>query len=111
MLLKAINSITLSILVLLSVTTEAQSLRDPTRPSASFYQQQSEASSVGGSALVLQSTVVSGKNASAVINNKMYLVGERVQGVIIAKIQSDSVTFADGRKLHMYQAITEIKGQ
>ncbi|WP_394203821.1 MSHA biogenesis protein MshK [Shewanella waksmanii] len=110
MLLKVINR-SLLVILLLPTLVQAQSLRDPTRPSASVYQQQSASSDVSDSGLVLQSIVVSGKDASAVINNKIYLVGDRVQGVVIAKIQSESVTLADGRKLQMYQAIKEIKGQ
>lgn len=96
------------ILLLVTSMTQAETLRDPTRPGLGAIVLASTASDEG-TQLVLNSVLKSGSSSIAVINNKMFALGERVQGVKITAINTTSVSLSDGRKLTMYQAITEIK--
>ncbi len=86
----------------------AQQLRDPTRPGVGavvvHHEQKQER-------LVLNSVLLSGDNATAVFNNKVFTVGDRVQGVKIVRINNKGVWLADGRQFTLYQAVTETKGR
>ncbi|BAJ00256.1 MSHA biogenesis protein MshK [Shewanella violacea DSS12] len=95
--------------MLFMTSAQAETLRDPTRPG---YGSQIVRSSVSshGSDLVLNSVIKAGSASHAVINNKIYQVGDRVQGVRITAIENNSVSLSDERKLTMYQVITESKG-
>lgn len=88
----------------------AASLRDPTLPGAGSSATSSAAVKVDKT-LTLNSVVIKQSGAFAVINNEIYKKGQRVQGVKIVQIGKDTVSLADGRKLTMFKAITEIKGQ
>jgi len=102
-------SVLVSLLVLLTSTVHAETLRDPTRPGRGGVITDARASGQAN-ALVLNSIVKGETSSHAVINNKIFVLGDRVQGVKIVRIDSSSVSLADGRKLKMYQAITETKG-
>ncbi|WP_299790247.1 MSHA biogenesis protein MshK [uncultured Shewanella sp.] len=104
-----LKSLLVSLLVLLTSTVHAETLRDPTRPGRGAAIVDAGSSGTG-SALVLNSIVKAESASHAVINNKIFVVGDRVQGVKIVRIDTGSVSLADGRKLKMYQAITETKG-
>lgn len=97
------------VFVLTTVSAQAETLRDPTRPGIG-----NSVESVSildkSSALQLNSIVSAGIHSHAVINNQIYVVGDRVQGVKITRIGINSVSLADGRKLTMYQIIIETKG-
>lgn len=97
------------LMLVMTVNVQAEILRDPTRPDP-----EADAVSVSISAQegnpLLNSVINKGKNAHAVINNQLFMVGDRVQGVKIIQIGISSVLLADGRKLSMYQQITEQKG-
>lgn len=99
----------IALLMLLVTSTQAETLRDPTRPGYGALVIASAASSQS-SDLILNSVIKSGSASRAVINNKIFEVGDRVQGVRITAIEINSVSLSDGRKLTMYQAITESKG-
>lgn len=95
---------------MLVITVQAQSLRDPTQPgvgavSHSVSQQQ------GTDTLKLNSVLISDNSATAIFNNKMFTLGDRVQGVKIVRINASGVWLADGRHFTLYQAVTETKGQ
>ncbi|MEI6859484.1 MAG: MSHA biogenesis protein MshK [Shewanella sp.] len=94
------------LLMLLVTSIQAETLRDPTRPG---YNAQVNTSSVSSQRddLVLNSVIKSGSASYVVINNKIFKVGDRVQGVSIIAIGTNSVSLSDKRKLTMYQSITE----
>lgn len=101
------KSYIISVLLLISSTmVSAESLRDPTLPGKGFAVQ-GHASQTQDQALVLNSIVSSGNTAYAVINNKILSVGDSVQGLSIVKITPTYVSLSDGRKLTLFQAITE----
>jgi len=102
-------SVFVSLLVLVTSTVHAETLRDPTRPGRGAVITDTRVAGQAN-ALVLQSVMKGETSSHAVINNKIFVLGDRVQGVKIVRIDSNSVSLADGRKLKMYQAITETKG-
>ncbi|GIU12147.1 MSHA biogenesis protein MshK [Shewanella sp. MBTL60-007] len=94
----------------LGFNLNAATLRDPTLPGNTS----EKGKVVSGSSsrhLVLNSVVKKDSSAYAVINNQIYTLGERVKGVKIVHIGKDTVSLSDGRKLTMFQAITDLKGQ
>ncbi|WP_173496448.1 MSHA biogenesis protein MshK [Shewanella sp. ISTPL2] len=101
------KSYIISVLLLVSSPmVSAESLRDPTLPGKGFAVQ-GHTSQMQEQALVLNSIVSSGNTAYAVINNKILSVGDSVQGLSIVKITPTYVSLSDGRKLTLFQAITE----
>ena len=101
------KSYIISVLLLVSSPmVSAESLRDPTLPGKGFAVQ-GHASQTQDQVLVLNSIVSSGNTAYAVINNKILSVGDSVQGLSIVKITPTYVSLSDGRKLTLFQAITE----
>ena len=111
MLLKQISRPVLFILMsVLSCSLNAASLRDPTLPGAGAMISSAQ-TAVVDKTLTLNSVLIKQSGAVAVINNEIYKEGQRVQGVKIVHIGKDAVSLADGRKLTMFKAITEIKGQ
>ena len=94
----------------LGFNLNAETLRDPTLPGNWSARADVDTNLVDDS-LVLNSVVKNDTTAFAVINNQIFTVGERVKGVKIVKIDEDTVSLADGRKLTMFQAITDFKGQ
>lgn len=97
-----------SLLMLSMTVAEATALKDPTRPAAYAGQQHTE--NIESSDLVLNSVVKAGHDAIAVINNNMYKVGARVQGVRIKYIGDSYVKLADGRQLNLFQSVKNSKG-
>lgn len=93
-------------LLVISAQVSAENLRDPTLPGKS-YSAVGVASQNQHQALVLNSIVSSGNTAYAVINNKIVSVGDSIQGVKVVRITPSSVSLSDGRKLALFQAITE----
>ncbi|MCL1108886.1 hypothetical protein L2719_04910 [Shewanella schlegeliana] len=61
--------------------------------------------------MVLNSIVQKGSSAYAVINNQIFPLGGKVKGVKIVHIGKDTVSLADGRKLTLFPAVTDLKGQ
>ncbi len=94
----------------LGLNLHAATLRDPTKPGHSSGQSTVVKTSTNNQ-LVLNSIVKKDSSAYAVINNQIFALGERVKGVKIVHIGKDSVSLANGRKLTMFQAITDFKGQ
>jgi MSHA biogenesis protein MshK len=84
----------------------AASLRDPTMPALGV---NLPAKEQGGQGLILSSLLSGPQGKRAVINNQIYLQGDRIQGVVLSRIDQDSVLLADGRRLYLFQAITERK--
>ncbi|SQH74904.1 MSHA biogenesis protein MshK [Shewanella benthica] len=99
----------IALLMLLATSTQAETLRDPTRPGYGSLIIASVASSHSRD-LILNSVIKAGSASHAVINNEIFGIGDRVQGVNITAIEINSVSLSDGRKLTMFQAITESKG-
>ena len=89
--------------ITLVFAAHGQSLRDPTLPSHTY---QSEAVTNTQQSLVLNS-VINGASSYAVINNKIMKVGDTVQGVRIVSIGKSQVSLSDGRKLHLFQSVTQ----
>nr|WP_275658896.1 MSHA biogenesis protein MshK [Shewanella sp. Isolate11] len=86
----------------------AQPLRDPTRPGVGAVVEKSPQQQ---QKLKLNSVLLSGSSATAVFNNQLFTVGDKVQGVKIVRINNNGVWLADGRQFTLYQAVTETKGQ
>ncbi|UJF21989.1 MSHA biogenesis protein MshK [Shewanella sp. OMA3-2] len=104
MLLNKINPyVVISLLSLVVFAADGQTLRDPTLPSASY---QAVTITDTAESLVL-SSVINGASSFAVINNKIMKVGDRVQGVRIVAIGKSQVSLSDGRKLQLFQSVTE----
>lgn len=80
-----------------------QSLRDPTLPAKVGHTAQALQAE---SDLVLHS-IVKGEHSYVVINDKILKLGERIQGLSIINISHRDVTLSDGRKLTLFQSITE----
>ncbi|WP_333473830.1 MSHA biogenesis protein MshK [Shewanella nanhaiensis] len=97
------------LLLAFAASTQAETLRDPTRPGRGGGSSTVSAQDMQRG-LTLNSVVNAGASSHAVINNQIFVVGDRVQGVKITRIGANSVSLADGRKLSMYQTITETKG-
>ena len=93
-------------LLVISAQVSAENLRDPTLPGKG-YSAVGAASQNQHQALVLNSIVSSGKKAYGVINNKNVCVGDNNQGVKVVRFTPSSVSLSDGRKLALFQAITE----
>lgn len=87
----------------LTFAAQGQTLRDPTLPSPTY---QSEAVANTQQSLVLNS-VINGASSYAVINNKIMKVGDSVQGVRIVSIGKSHVSLSDGRKLQLFQSVTQ----
>ncbi|CAM3919710.1 MSHA biogenesis protein MshK [Shewanella aquimarina] len=101
--------ISVCLLALLSLTqASAQTLRDPTRPGVGA---PGSAQHQGGQKLVLNSLMITDNSATAIINNKTFTTGDRVQGVSITRITKQGVWLADGRQLKLYPEVTATKGQ
>ncbi|MGL5360970.1 MAG: MSHA biogenesis protein MshK [Shewanella sp.] len=93
-------------LVFLALGVSAKELRDPTLPSKAHTQGQ-QAPQAQGQLLVLNSIVSSANSAYAVINNQILSVGDSIQGVKVVRITAGTVWLSDGRKLRLFQPITE----
>lgn len=95
-----------SCLMMLSITgANAQSLRDPTLPGQGFIAVKVK---TDNQSLVLNS-IVNGQHAYAVINNIILAVGDAISGsgLRVSSISQDDVTLSNGRKLQLFQSITE----
>ena len=88
----------------LSSAVCADALRDPTLPSQGAL---TSAAAGTSSQWRLSSVVNSGNRAYAVIDNKIYSLGESVYGVKIVAITDNTVSLSDGRKLSMFPAVTK----
>ena len=88
----------------------AAALRDPTQPGPLSSKTSSVKASTDSS-MVLNSIVQKGSSAYAVINNQIFTLGGKVKGVKIVNIGKDTVSLADGRKLTLFPAVTDLKGQ
>lgn len=93
-------------LVFFALGVSAKELRDPTLPGKAFAQGQ-PAAPTQGQRLVLNSIVSSANSAYAVINNQILSVGDSIQGVKVVRITTGAVWLSDGRKLQLFQTITE----
>ncbi|WP_164839082.1 MSHA biogenesis protein MshK [Shewanella livingstonensis] len=93
------------LMMLLMSVANAQTLRDPTLPGQGFIAVMAK---TDNQSLVLNS-IVSGQHSYAVINNIILSVGDTVSGsgLRVSKINKDYVTLSDGRKLQLFQSITE----
>lgn len=94
------------VLMSLSLSVSAETLRDPTLPGKG----DTGAIAVNQTQhrpLVLNSIVSSNGSAYAVINNKIVALGGSIQGVKVVRIDTSSVSLSDGRKLTLFQTITE----
>ncbi|MFQ6371863.1 MSHA biogenesis protein MshK [Shewanella sp. YIC-542] len=103
-----INVILIAWLLLWSASAPAASLRDPTRPplgAASAADGEHHA----GTPLVLNSIIQGASGARAIINNQLYRPGDRLQDTVIRRINANDVMLADGRRLRLFQTITESK--
>ncbi len=87
-----------------SFLSHAKALRDPTLPGQGYVSVTGNAERAGS--LVLNSIVNSAK-PHAVINNKILFVGDRIDGIRVEYIGKSYVNLSDGRKLKLFQSITE----
>ncbi|MGS0825145.1 MSHA biogenesis protein MshK [Shewanella sp. 0m-8] len=111
MLPKKISALLIGLLCsTLGFNLNAAALRDPTKPGHLSGKTTSVKAS-SNTNLVLNSIVLKGSSAYAVINNQIFTLGGSVKGVKIVKIGKDTVSLADGRKLTLFPAVTDLKGQ
>ncbi|MGS0682719.1 MSHA biogenesis protein MshK [Shewanella sp. 125m-7] len=94
----------------LGFNLNAASLRDPTKPGY-MSAKTTSLKSTSSTSMVLNSIVQKGNSAYAVINNQIFTLGGKVKGVKIVHIGKDTVSLADGRKLTLFPAVTDLKGQ
>ena len=108
MLLKT-NSMLMILLVgmVLLPSLQAKQLIDPTRPSVVVMSSETEAKQATNWQL---SSIVTGTKPFAIIDDQLIQVGEQIHGVTVKSITSDAVELSDGRRLTLYQSITEQKG-
>jgi MSHA biogenesis protein MshK len=100
---KASVNLSIAALLLMAPSVNGQVLRDPTLPAGQVMDTGSQAAQSG---LVL-SSIIKGSENYAVINNQILKVGERVEGLKLVHIGHQDVTFSDGKKLTLFQVITE----
>ena len=91
-------------LVVVATSSHAKALRDPTLPGQGYVTVSGNAERADS--LTLNSIVNSAK-PHAVINNKILFVGDLIEGVRIEYIGKSYVNLSDGRKLKLFQSITE----
>ncbi|ABZ78394.1 MSHA biogenesis protein MshK [Shewanella halifaxensis HAW-EB4] len=94
----------------LGFNLNAATLRDPTRP-GNFSGNTTSVKASTNTSMVLNSIVQKGSSAYVVINNQIFTLGGKVNGVKIVHIGKDTVSLADGRKLTLFPAVTDLKGQ
>ncbi|WP_144214482.1 MSHA biogenesis protein MshK [Shewanella donghaensis] len=82
----------------------AKSLRDPTLPGQGFVV---SSTSVNQPESLVLNSIVNSNKPHAVINNKIVFVGDSIEGVRIEYIGKHYVNLSDGRKLKLFQSITE----
>jgi MSHA biogenesis protein MshK len=100
---KASVNLSIAALLLMAPSVNGQVLRDPTLPAGQVMDTGIQAAQSG---LVL-SSIIKGSENYAVINNQILKVGERVEGLKLVHIGHQDVTFSDGKKLTLFQVITE----
>ncbi|WP_258405064.1 MSHA biogenesis protein MshK [Shewanella psychrotolerans] len=106
----SLSALLFMVLLMATYFVQAQSLRDPTRPGIGGVSISENPQSVTEK-LKLNSVLISSGSATAIFNNKIYAIGDLVQGVKIVRINNKGVWLADGRQFALYQAVTETKGQ
>ena len=95
-----------------SATPALAALEDPTRPpaQAAAVTTQSPAAAGNGPRWTLTSTLVSPSRRTAVINDQVVAVGDRVDGALVADIQVDSVRLrSGGREVTLTLLKTNVK--
>lgn len=85
------------------VHAQDKKLRDPTLPSGQYQ----AVKNLERNPTIVLNSIVTGPSTHAVINNKIVNVGDTIQGVKVVKISSSQVTLSDGRKLQLFQSVTE----
>ncbi|KFZ37814.1 hypothetical protein HR45_08130 [Shewanella mangrovi] len=93
-------------LVMATLPVSAATLRDPTKP-PSGVQLSATSAENAQSRLQLNSIVAGAGGKHAVINNQIYRVGDKVNGVAISAIHDNQVSLADGRQLRLFPRVTE----
>lgn len=94
------------VLLMLPAPSYATSLRDPTMPPAGMVAVDANRKDAD-TPLVLNSIIQGPTGANAIINNQLYRAGERLQGTAIRHIGANEVVLADGRRLRLFEKITE----
>jgi MSHA biogenesis protein MshK len=74
----------------------AGELRDPTLPLIA--EQEKEQSKEGKDELVLTGIVIFEKQKRAILNNKIFKEGDKIQGMEITRIEKDKVIFKNGQE-------------
>lgn len=93
-------------MVLPQLQAKPRTLTDPTRPGVAVI-----ATTKSEKATNWQLTsIVTGDKPFAIIDDQIKQVGDPIHGVTIKSITADTVELADGRRLTLFQSITEHKG-
>ncbi|MCH1924125.1 MSHA biogenesis protein MshK [Shewanella sp. C32] len=93
--------------LLLALPVMAADLRDPTLPPVGWQIDTSAAAqSASDTSLVLNSIITGAAGKRAVINNQLYHVGDKVNGVAISAISDQQVSLANGNKLRLFPPVT-----
>lgn len=85
--------------------TLAAELRDPTRP----YHSSGTVSAGGHIYAKLNSIIVADDQATAVVNNRIYRLGQKVRGIKITQINRHSIKLANGQVITLFKSITNKK--
>ena len=87
----------LAVFFLLTLTYQAQAITDPTKPPNTTTSIISNPTHVENQTLHLEAIIKSPKGYQAMINQKIYSVGDEINGFIINKITDDVVIFSEGK--------------
>ena len=98
-------------LALLSASTAAQVMNDPTRPPASFGAGEPDAGESGG--IMLQSVLISPAQRAAIINGVLVRLGEKYGDAVLIEVAENEVVLRSGAirqvlKLHPGVSMREI---
>ncbi|QSX40469.1 MSHA biogenesis protein MshK [Shewanella cyperi] len=91
----------ISVLLLGLLPLALTAAQDPTRPA--MYATAGETHSQGG----LKSIVRNGKEAYAIVGNRIVAVGDQLNGLRITAIGADYLQLSDGSRLTLFKPVTE----
>lgn len=97
------------VIVMLAIVlpASAASLRDPTKPPSGWQVSSASASIKPANSGLTLNSIISGRGSPrAVINNQIYRVGDKVNGVAIRAINDQQVALVNGNILRLFPAVT-----
>ncbi|RYV03459.1 MSHA biogenesis protein MshK [Shewanella sp. OPT22] len=96
-----------SLLFLPQLQAKSEISIDPTRPGVVVTHSTSTKAQTSAWKLT---SIVMGDKPFAIIDDQIKQIGDKIHGVKITSITSDSVTLSDGRELALFESVIEHKG-